>query len=178
MQNSCWKNWVHTRVKTSLLISEARFLRTFTYLSCWYPPEFRIILIWQVRKVIHEIDVEQKYQGHQLLVHIFNMCLTPCLYSLRTCGKRNTFPDLFTLWKHSSFTDSLHTASRNAYAQLTVYTGSVPSHQMPQKVAGWLFTQCPLHSRDWSLAESWVMLPNFLSGQSDKLILIIDLKVP
>lgn len=97
---------------------------------------------------------------------------SPCLYSLNSCEMSNRSPIYLPCENTRTSQPAFIAASRKASCrQLTLCHGSASTHQMPQDIAGSFYTQSPLHSTHWSLVEPWVMIPNLLSGQSEKLIL-------
>lgn len=68
-----------------------------------------------------------------------------CLYSLSTCEMDNRFLTYMPCENPRTSQTAFILASRKAHwKQPTLYHGGVPSHQMPQDISGWFFTQSPL----------------------------------
>lgn len=102
---------------------------------------------------------------------------SPCLYSLSTCEMGNRFPVYLPHENTRTSQTAFLIASRKAHLDSLHCTMAVyQATKMPQDISGCFFPQSPLHCRNWSLAEPWVMLPNLLSGQSEKLILRVVLR--
>lgn len=100
---------------------------------------------------------------------------SPCLYSLSTCEMGNRSPIYLPCENTRTSQIAFIIASRKAHCRFTLYLGKVPTHQMPQGISGCFFSESCLHSRHWSLVEPWVMLPNLLSGQSEQLVLRVEI---